>query len=167
MVGVDVLTGSRLQLNGVVGYSALEGGRYAGLGTVGLGVFVAGSLLCGGWLAQRFRKGWRPMVMVAVGGLAVVIVGSPYLGADSIGAIALTAGVSVAAAICTGGWLTVSRLAWATMAALAVTIGFALVDLRPARRASGAAWAGSWPRSATAPAGSPCTAPATPTSRRW
>ncbi|MGY4685598.1 hypothetical protein ACWIGG_27860 [Micromonospora aurantiaca (nom. illeg.)] len=133
VVGVDVLTGSRLQLNGVVGYSALEGGRYAGLGTVGLGVFIAGALLCGGWLAQRFRKGWRPMVMVTVGGLAVVIVGSPYLGADSIGAIALTAGVSVAAAICSGGWLTVSRLAWATMAALAVTVGFALVDLgRPA-----------------------------------
>ncbi|MEW2445391.1 hypothetical protein [Micromonospora marina] len=133
VVGVDVLTGSRLQLNGVVGYSALEGGRYAGLGTVGLGVFVAGALLCGGWLAQRFRRGWRPMVMVTVGGLAVVTVGSPYLGADSIGAIALTAGVSVAAAICSGGWLTVSRLAWATMAALAVTVGFALVDLgRPA-----------------------------------
>lgn len=133
VVGVDVLTGSRLQLNGVVGYSALEGGRYAGLGTVGLGVFIAGSLLCGGWLAQRVRRGWRPAVLVTVGGAAVVIVGSPYLGADSIGAIALTAGVSVAAAICTGGWLTVSRLAWATMAGLAVTIGFALVDLgRPA-----------------------------------
>ncbi|WFE39775.1 hypothetical protein [Micromonospora sp. WMMD998] len=133
VVGVDVLTGSRLQLNGVVGYSALEGGRYAGLGTVGLGVFIAGALLTGGWLAQRVRRGWRPTVMVTVGGAAVVIVGSPYLGADSIGAIALTAGVSVAAAICTGGWLTVSRLAWATMAGLAVTIGFALVDLgRPA-----------------------------------
>ncbi|MFI5837793.1 hypothetical protein ACIA5A_29360 [Micromonospora sp. NPDC051300] len=133
VVGVDVLTGSRLQLNGVVGYSALEGGRYAGLGTVGLGVFIAGSLLCGGWLAQRVRRGWRPAVLVAVGGAAVVVVGSPYLGADSIGAIALTAGLSVAAAICTGGWLTVSRLAWATMAGLAVTIGFALVDLdRPA-----------------------------------
>ncbi|MEU4371614.1 hypothetical protein [Micromonospora chersina] len=128
VVGVDVLTGSRLQLNGVVGYSALEGGRYAGLGTVGLGVFIAGSLLCGGWLAQRVRRAWRPAVMVAVGGAAVVIVGSPYLGADSIGAIALTAGVSVAAAICSGGWLTVSRLAWATMAGLAVTIGFAVVD---------------------------------------
>jgi hypothetical protein len=130
VVGVDVLTGSRLQLNGVVGYSSLEGGRYAGLGTVGLGVFIAGSLLCGGWLAQRVRRPWRPMVMVAVGGAAVVIVGSPYLGADSIGAIALTAGVSVAAAICSGGWLTISRLAWATMAGLAVTVGFALVDLR-------------------------------------
>ncbi|SCG75188.1 hypothetical protein [Micromonospora inositola] len=130
VVGVDVVTGSRLQLNGVVGYSALEGGRYAGLGTVGLGVFIAGSLLSAGWLAQRVRRAWRPMVMVAVGGAAVVVVGSPYLGADSIGAIALTAGVSVAAAISTGGWLTVSRLAWATMAGLAVTIGFAVVDVR-------------------------------------
>ncbi|MFU8854307.1 hypothetical protein ACNAW0_25465 [Micromonospora sp. SL1-18] len=129
VVGVDVLTGSRLQLNGVIGYSALDGGRYAGLGTVGLGVFIAGALLCGGWLAQRVPRAWRPLVMVAVGGAAVVVVGSPYLGADSTGAIALTAGVSVAAAICAGGWLTMSRLAWATMAGLAVTIGFAMIDL--------------------------------------
>ena len=129
-VGLDVVTGARLQLNGVVGYSALQGGRYAGLGTVGLGVFLAGALLSAGWLAQRVRRGWRPMVMVAVGGAAVVVVGSPYLGADPVGAIALTAGLSVAAAISAGGWLTVSRLAWATMAALAVTIGFAVVDVR-------------------------------------
>ncbi|MCX4473098.1 hypothetical protein OOK41_22790 [Micromonospora sp. NBC_01655] len=130
VVAADVLTGARLQLNGVVGYSALQGGRFAGLGTIGLGVFIAGSLLCAGWLAQRVRRQWRPMVVVAVGGLAVVVVGSPYLGADSIGAIALTAGVSVAAAISTGGWLTVSRLAWATMAGLALTIGYAVIDLR-------------------------------------
>ncbi|MEU8301726.1 hypothetical protein AB0C04_31105 [Micromonospora sp. NPDC048909] len=129
-IGLDVLTGARLQLNGVVGYSALEGGRYAGLGTVGLGVFLAGALLSAGWLAQRMQRGWRPAVMVAVCGVAVVIVGSPYLGADPIGAIALTAGLSVAAAISAGGWLTVSRLAWAVMAALAVTIGFAVLDVR-------------------------------------
>ncbi|MBQ1024790.1 hypothetical protein [Micromonospora sp. C95] len=137
-VGLDVVTGARLQLNGVVGYSALEGGRYAGLGTVGLGVFVAAVLLSAGWLAQRVRRGWRPTVMVIVGGAAVVIVGSPYLGADSIGAIALTAGVSVAAAISAGGWLTLTRLAWATMAGLALTVGFAVVDLgrAPAERGS-------------------------------
>ncbi|MGV9212758.1 hypothetical protein ACTFTM_12955 [Micromonospora sp. RB23] len=130
VVGVDVLTGARLQLNGVVGYSALQGGRYAGLSTVALGVFLAGALVTGGWLAQRVHRRWRPAVMVAVGGLAVVVVGSPYLGADPVGAIALTAGLSVAAAISAGGWLTISRLAWATMAALAVGIGFAVVDLR-------------------------------------
>ncbi|MET8283336.1 hypothetical protein [Micromonospora sp. NPDC005174] len=130
VIGVDVLTGARLQLNGVVGYSALQGGRYAGLSTVGLGVFLAGALVTGGWFAQRVHRRWRPAVMVAVGGLAVVVVGSPYLGGDPVGAIALTAGLSVAAAISAGGWLTISRLAWATMAALAVGIGFAVVDLR-------------------------------------
>ncbi|SIR78503.1 hypothetical protein [Micromonospora avicenniae] len=130
VVGADVLTGSRLQLNGVVGYSAQAGGRYAGLGTVGLGVFLAAALLSAGWLAQHVRKGWRPAVMVAVTGLAVVIVGSPYLGADPVGAIALTGGLSVAAVISAGGWLTVSRLAWAVVAAMAVTIGLAVVDLR-------------------------------------
>jgi hypothetical protein len=130
VVGVDVLTGARLQLNGVAGYSALDGSRYAGLGTVGLGVFAAGVLLLAGWLAQQAGRGWRPTVVVIVGGVGVVVVGSPYLGSDAGGALALTAGVTVAAAICTGGWLTFARLAWATMAGLAVTSGFAVLDLR-------------------------------------
>lgn len=128
-VGGDVVTGAHLQLNGVVGYSAVDGGRFVGLGTVGLGVLLAGALLLAGWLAQRVRRSRRPVVIVAVGGVAVVLVGSPYLGADSTGAVALTAGVSLAAAISASGWLTLTRLAWATMAGLAVTVGFALVDL--------------------------------------
>ncbi|GIG92333.1 hypothetical protein [Plantactinospora endophytica] len=130
IVGADVVTGARLQLNGVTGYSALEGGRYAGLGTVGLGVFIAGSLLSAGWLAQRVRRSWRPAVVVLVGVLGVIVVGSPYLGADAVGAVALTAGVSIAAAISTGGWLSLGRLAWAAIAGLAVTIGFVVMDLR-------------------------------------
>ncbi|MEN3615360.1 hypothetical protein AAH979_38390 [Plantactinospora sp. ZYX-F-223] len=130
VVGADVVTGARLQLNGVTGYSALEGGRYAGVGVVGLGVFIAGSLLSAAWLAQRVRRSWRPAVVVLVGVLGVIVVGSPYLGADAVGAVALTAGVSIAAAISTGGWLTLGRLAWAAIAGLAVTIGFVVMDLR-------------------------------------
>jgi hypothetical protein len=129
VVGVDVLTGARLQLNGVAGYSTVQGNRYAGVGGVGLGVFVAGLLLTAAWLAQKLRRSWRPVVVVVVGGFGVVVVGSPYLGADPVGAIAVTAGVCVAAAISTGGWLTFSRFAWATLAGLVVTVGFALVDL--------------------------------------
>src|SRR5205814_730831 len=60
LVAVDVVTGARLQLNGVAGYSALAGGRYAGHGTVGLGVFVAGNLLGAGCLALQVRRPWRP-----------------------------------------------------------------------------------------------------------
>jgi hypothetical protein len=130
IVGIDVLTGSRLQLNGVAGYSALEGGRYAGVGTVGLGLFITGVLLVTGWLAQRLGRRWRPTVVAVLGGVGVVLVGSPYLGADVGGAVALTAGVCLAAAISTGGWLSFARLAWATLAGLTVTTGFALLDLR-------------------------------------
>ncbi|HEY6596548.1 MAG TPA: hypothetical protein VI011_20940 [Asanoa sp.] len=129
-VGVDLLTGAQLQLNGVAGYSAVEGVRYSGVGTIGLGVFLTGVLLGAGCLAQRATRPWRPAVIVVVGGMGVVLVGSPYLGADPIGAVALTAGVAIAAAISTGGWLTVGRLAAATVAGIAVTIGFALIDLR-------------------------------------
>ncbi len=130
VVGFDLLTGARLQLNGVAGYSAIEGARYAGVGSVGLGVFVAGMLFLAGCVAQWVRRPWRPVVVVLVGGVAVVMVGSPYLGADPVGAIAVTAGVCVAAAISTGGWLTFPRFAWAAFAGLAVTIGFAVLDLR-------------------------------------
>jgi hypothetical protein len=130
VVGFDLITGAQLQLNGVAGYSAIEGSRYSGLGSVGLGVFAAGMLFAAGCLAQWVRRPWRPVVVVVIGGVAVVMVGSPYLGADPVGAIAVTAGVCVAAAISTGGWLTFPRFAWAALAGLAVTIGFAVLDLR-------------------------------------
>jgi hypothetical protein len=133
VVALDVLTGARLQLNGVAGYSALAGGRYAGLGTVGLGVFAAGALLAAGSLAFQTRRQWRPVVVALVGSVCVLMVGSPYLGADAGGAVALTAGVCVATAMSSGGWVTFSRLAWAVLAGLAVITGYALLDAgRPA-----------------------------------
>jgi hypothetical protein len=130
VIAVDVLTGSRLQLNSVVGYSAVTGAQYAGLSTVGLGVFAAGVLVGAGCVAQHVRRQWRPVVIAVVGGVAVILTGSPYLGADAAGAVALTAGVCVAAAMSTGGWLTFPRVAWALMAGVAVTAGFALLDVQ-------------------------------------
>ena len=130
VVGLDLLTGASLQLNGVAGYSALEGGRYAGVGTVGLGAFIAGLLLVTGVLAQRVPRPWRRALVVLAGAVGVLLVGSPYLGADAGGAVALTAGVCIAAVLSTGGWLTFARLAWAVVAGLAVTTGLVWLDLR-------------------------------------
>lgn len=131
IIGVDVATGSHLQLNGVAGYSASEGSRYAGIGPVALGTFIAGVLLFAACLAQSLPdRRWRPAVIVVLGGVGVVVVGSPYLGADAGGAVALTAGVCIAAVIASGGWLTFARLLWATIAGLVVMIGFAVLDVR-------------------------------------
>ncbi|GAA3451661.1 hypothetical protein [Dactylosporangium matsuzakiense] len=136
-VAFDVLTGSRLQLNGVAGYSAVVGGRYAGVGVIGLGLLVTGALLGGAALAQRFERRWRPFVMAVIGAVGMVVIGSPYLGADASGAVALTAGVCVAAAMAVGGWLTITRLVWAAAAALFVGSGFAILDLfRPEEQRS-------------------------------
>jgi hypothetical protein len=129
VVGLDLLTGARLQLNGVAGYSAIQGARYTGVGGVGLGVFMAGLLVVAACLAQRVQRPWRPVVVVLLGGVGVVVAGNPYLGADQVGAIALTAGVCVAAAISTGGWLSVPRFAWAAVVGVAVTLGLAVIDL--------------------------------------
>jgi hypothetical protein len=136
-VAIDVLTGARLQLNGVAGYSALAGGRYVGVGVVGLGVIIVGVLLGAGALAQRATRSWRPFVVAVAGALGVVLVGSPYLGADASGAVALSAGVCAAVAMCTGGWLTLSRFVKTVVAALAVTAGVAVIDLfHPAEQRS-------------------------------
>jgi len=128
-VGVDVLTGARLQLDGVTGYSALAGGRYTGIGTIGLGVFVGAVLFAAASVAQRVERVWRPVVVAVIGTVAVVTVGSPHFGADAGGAVGFTAGVCVAAVMSTGGWLTGRRLSWAVVAGLALTAAFALIDL--------------------------------------
>jgi len=121
---------SQEKIAGVVGYSAAVGVRYAGIGPAALGAFLVGVLLVAACVAQVFGpKRWRPAIVGAVVGLGVIIVGSPYLGADAGGALALTAGGCVAAAIASGGWLTFARLAWATLTGLAVLIGFAVLDL--------------------------------------
>ncbi len=130
VITADLLTGSRLQLNSVIGYSALAGVQYAGVAAVALGVFIAGLLVSAGCLAQNVIRQWRPVVMAVIGGLGVILVGSPYFGADAAGAVALTAGLCVAAAMSTGGWLTFPRVAWALLAGVAVTTAFALFDVR-------------------------------------
>jgi hypothetical protein len=130
VICVDLVTGARLQLNGVVGYSALQGGRFAGMGIVVMGVFIAGVLMLSGWLAHRVPQHRRTPLVVGVGALAVVLIGSPNLGADAGGAVALTAGVCLTAALAAGGWLTFTRVAWALLAGVVVTLGFALVDVR-------------------------------------
>jgi hypothetical protein len=137
-VAIDLLTGARLQLNSVIGYSAHDGDRFSGVGPVAAGLLIAGTLLAAGALAQRVQRRWRPVVFAAPGAGAVVLLGSAYLGGEAGGAVAMTAGVCLAAALCTGGWLTVTRIAWAAAAGLAVTVAVALADLqRPVEQRGG------------------------------
>jgi hypothetical protein len=129
-VVVDLLTGSWLQLNSVLGYLAHDGGRFAGLSDIGLGVLIAGTLLLAGCLAEQVPRRRRPVVVVLVGAVGVGLAGSPYLGDEIGGAVALAAGVAAAAALCSGGWLTTRRVGWASVGALTLVAAVAVLDLR-------------------------------------
>lgn len=129
-VAADLLTGSWLQFNSVVGYLAHDGGRYIGLGDISLGVLIASILLIAGCLAEQVPRRHRPLVVVGVGAVGVVLAGSPYLGDDMGGAVAMIVGVCLAAALSTGGWLTGRRVTWGVVAGLAVVVAVAVSDLR-------------------------------------
>jgi hypothetical protein len=129
VIGLDALTGAHLELDNVVGYAAVTGDRYTGLGMIGLGGFLAAVLMVAGCVATQVRRRLRAAVVALVGAMAVLIVGSPFLGGDAAGGIGVTAGVAVAAVIATGGWLTLTRFGWAIVAGVLVTSGFAAVDL--------------------------------------
>ncbi|GAA4891744.1 hypothetical protein LX16_2129 [Stackebrandtia albiflava] len=129
VVGADVLTGARLQFDGIAGYSALNSAGNAGLGPLGLGVFATSLMMAAGCAAQGVTRAYRPLVIVAAGCVGIWIVGSPYLGDDPAGAVGLTVAVCLAAGMAPGGWLTFARLAWASFAGLGLLVALAVADL--------------------------------------
>jgi len=88
VLGLDVVTGSNLQLNSFMGYSALVGGRFYGFGNMAFAVFATGMLLSAAWLAELVSRGNRRValaVVVIIGLAAMALDGSPSWGADSAG----------------------------------------------------------------------------------
>ena len=64
VLGVDVMTGSRLQLETPFGLSLIEGGRFYGIGNEALGVYCVCALVGAAWLgrlaSRRFPAGRPP-----------------------------------------------------------------------------------------------------------
>jgi hypothetical protein len=98
VLGIDVMTGSRLQLDVPFGLSLLLAGRFYGIGNEALGVYCVCALVAAAWLAASpaRRAGEpsaprRPAVLAAsaVGLFAVVASGWPGFGAKVGGTIAL------------------------------------------------------------------------------
>ncbi len=71
---VDMLTGSRLMQRGLLGYSAIEGARYYGIGNEAMGALIGASLV----LAARLwpRLGSRCWTILVVLGIVSVLLGS-------------------------------------------------------------------------------------------
>jgi len=127
VLAVDVMSGSRLQLEAPFGLSLLVSGRYYGIGNDALGVYCVSALVATAWLGglAADRRQSRPLLMLApaaVGLLAVVALGWPGFGAKVGGTIALVPCLVLLACWLAGGRV---RWSWAVPVALSGVALFA------------------------------------------
>jgi hypothetical protein len=135
-LGLDVLTGSHLQINSLMGYTALVGGRFYGFGNIAFAVFATGSILAAAWLAEwPLRAGRRTIavtIVVAVGVVAAALDGWPSWGGDFGGVLAIIPGTAVLALMIAGKRISPVRVGLIALAAVAVVLVIAFADsLRP------------------------------------
>jgi hypothetical protein len=138
-VGLDLLTGTPLQLNSLMGYSPLVGGRYYGLGNIAFSVFATSTLLASvgvaQWLIRRgggHARAWALAIVLALGLTAMALDGLPLWGADFGGVIAFVPGLAVSVLVVAGKRISLTRLAaFCAAGGLAVLVIAFLDHLRP------------------------------------
>jgi hypothetical protein len=136
VLGIDVMTGSRLQLDVPFGLSLLEAGRFYGIGNEALGVYCVCALVAAGWLALlpygRLRRtgSGRPAVLAAgaVGLFAVVASGWPGFGAKVGGTIALVPCLALLIMALAGMRVNWRRATLVAVSGLALFVVFAVVS---------------------------------------
>ena len=111
VIGLDVMTGSRLQIGTPFGLSTLEAGRFYGVGNNALGPYAIAGMLAAAWLATvAARRGlrWRPdagagdtrpqarrdatLAVSAVAAFTVIASGWPGFGSKFGGTVAMVPG---------------------------------------------------------------------------
>jgi hypothetical protein len=141
VLAVDVVLGAPLQLHSVLGYSALVAGRFAGLGNPAFGAFAAAvlltAMLAAGALGgrtllvdpARTGSGRGVLAIVAVALIAVVVDGAPMFGSDVGGVLSLVPAFALLGWAAAGRRVRIRTLLLAGVAAVAVLVAFAALDL--------------------------------------
>ncbi|GAB3483789.1 hypothetical protein [Nocardiopsis coralliicola] len=132
----DMCTGAHLQLNSPTGYTPIVAGRFYGLGNIAFAAFATGMLMFVAGLAHALisRGRRRSAVLWAAGiGLATtVVIGTPGLGTDFGGLIAIVPGLTVTVLMIAGARVTLLRLGGVCLAGAAVLALVCYLDyLRP------------------------------------
>ncbi|MEV4167838.1 hypothetical protein [Nonomuraea sp. NPDC049709] len=112
---LDVMTGSRLQVNAVTGYEPVTGGRFYGFSNIAFAVYATGTVLGLAGVAQwLLGRGMSRAVVVTLcglyGGFAVFADGWPSWGADFGGVPAFVVGLAVFLILLSGKQVSLLRL---------------------------------------------------------
>ncbi len=132
---VDVATGARLQLAGLLGYSPQTASRWFGIGNTAFGVLAGATVLLAALhVAHAPRRREALVTAGALFALVAFVDGAPVLGADVGGFVTLVpVGLLVLVGLA-GGRVTLRRLAVAGGATAAALAALTTADLlRPAR----------------------------------
>ncbi|GGM91502.1 hypothetical protein GCM10010106_44190 [Thermopolyspora flexuosa] len=132
----DMLTGTTLQIDGLMGYTAVVGGRYHGLGNVSFALLATSVLLLAAAGAERLVTAGRPRAAVGFiagcGGVAMLLDGWPGIGSDFGGVIAFLPGIAVTALLVAGARVSIVRLGGFCAAGGVLIMAIAFLDhLRP------------------------------------
>ncbi|RBQ14580.1 hypothetical protein DP939_39785 [Spongiactinospora rosea] len=135
-LAADLLTGTTLQLNSVMGYTAVVGSRYYGLGNIPFALLATGVLLASTVVAHLLLlRGRRTAAVAAVavlGGTAMILGGWPGIGSDFGGVIAFIPGIAVTALMIAGRRVSLVKLAVFCVIGGVVVMSIAFLDyLRP------------------------------------
>jgi hypothetical protein len=134
VLGLDVMTGSRLQLETPFGLSVLEAGRFYGIGNEALGIYGITGLFGASWLALLARRRYpadRRAALAAVTVVAVFAVfasGWPGFGGKAGGTIAMVPCFALLLMAVAGVRLSWRRLALAAVSGVLLFAVFALVS---------------------------------------
>jgi hypothetical protein len=130
---VDVATGARLQLAGLLGYSPQSASRFFGIGNTAFGVLAAAAALAAALHVERAPRAREALVgAAALLGLVAFVDGAPWLGADVGGLVVLVPVFALAVLGLAGRrltWRAAALAGLATVALLGAAIGADL--LRP------------------------------------
>jgi hypothetical protein len=144
VIGLDVMTGSRLELNTPFGLNVLWGGRFYGEDNNTVGIYGAAAILCAAWLASLLlrrgpaqpagRTGWRGprgqavLAASAVALFAVVASGWPGFGGKVGGTIAVVPGLLLLIMAVAGVRITWRRAVLLAVSGVLVIAAFGLVN---------------------------------------
>ncbi|MEQ4720253.1 hypothetical protein [Nonomuraea sp. B19D2] len=134
---IDVITGSKLQVNAVTGYEPVTGGRFYGFSNIAFAVYATGTILGLAGAAQwLLGRGMSRVMVVGVcgvyGAFAVFADGWPSWGADFGGVPAFVIGLAVFLILLSGKRVSLLRLLLVGLVGAVLVGTLSVVDwLRP------------------------------------
>lgn len=129
VLSLDLVTGSRLQINTVFGYSPIVAGRFSGAGNIAFSVLAATAVVTAALVMHRAKTTWAPIAVAALFVAVIIVDGAPQFGSDVGGVLALVPGLAITWMLLTGIRPTLRSLAIAAAATVVAVAAFLALDL--------------------------------------